>query len=220
VYTYQRSKTISVINTDNLYPNGAKLKELTKKKISTDEDNLIMWLDTNVTFHNSMVDRITSYRQGDESVPRAEPLPYKALVIEDINDRLNPVLKTLKHLGVHICSETSEIIDCINFKLMIANATHTCMVYSMAMSGLCGTSGCLENRFFFELIDGIFYQDILMAFEEEKRNDVLRTYKEWSERLKHPYFEMSTFFICQNATQKLRKKNCFYFQVKLNRNIF
>lgn len=38
-----------------------------------------------MVFHATMVDRITSQRQGTElDIPRAEPLPSKALVIEDL----------------------------------------------------------------------------------------------------------------------------------------
>jgi len=206
VFVCQRSNLISVISTDNFFPNGDKLKELTNKKLSPNDHEFTEWLDTNVTFHNSMVDRITSHRPGDEQVPRAEPLPSKALVIEDTKNRLHPAFMTLSRFGVQVCSQASAIIDYINFKLMIANATHTCMVYSMALCGLAGTSKCLENRLFLELIDGVFWQDILWAFEEEKRDGVLSTFREWSERLKHPHFEMSTFFVCQNATQKLRKR--------------
>ena len=46
------------------------------------------WLGSHVVFHNTMVDRITSQRDGDSEVPRAEPLPAKALVIEDLQQVL------------------------------------------------------------------------------------------------------------------------------------
>lgn len=43
------------------------------------------YLDEVVVCHNTMVDRITAQRPGsDGDVPRAEPLPAKALVIEDL----------------------------------------------------------------------------------------------------------------------------------------
>jgi hypothetical protein len=44
----------------------------------------LSWLEERVSFHTTMVDRITSQRAGDPDVPRAEPLPKKALVIEDL----------------------------------------------------------------------------------------------------------------------------------------
>jgi ABC-type glycerol-3-phosphate transport system permease component len=46
---------------------------------------LLKYLDEVVVCHNTMVDRITAQRPGsDGDVPRAEPLPAKALVIEDL----------------------------------------------------------------------------------------------------------------------------------------
>ena len=191
---------ISVINTDNVSLNGAKLKELVLEMTDNCSNDFYKWLEDNVTFHNSMVDRITSHRIDDELVPRAEPLPAKALVIEDLNNRLPAKIRTY---GVLITSEPNELEKLISLKLLISNATHSCMVYSMALCGFSGTSSCIKNRQFLNLIDGIFQQDILSSFKDTLKESALDTYEEWRTRLQHPFFEMNTFFVCQNATSKL-----------------
>ena len=185
--------------------NGYKLKELiTKRPVVTENADFAKWLDLSVTFHNTMVDRITSHRDGDEIVPRAEPLPSKALVIEDLDRRLPNGFRNLSNMGVHICYHEHELQELINAKLLIANATHTCIAYGMALSWFPGTSACINNKQFIKLIDGIFWQDIHPTFAEgPERKHAEKTYIEWRSRLQHPNFEMSTFFVCQNATQKL-----------------
>lgn len=84
--------------------NGSKLNELAKTVVSNlkfdDLESFLEWMNEYVTFHNTMVDRITSYRDNEPNVPRAEPLPSKALVIEDLNRRLPPVLRSLSSFGV------------------------------------------------------------------------------------------------------------------------
>jgi hypothetical protein len=75
----------------------------------------------------------------------------------------------------------------------------------MALAGFAGTSACVANRGFLDLIDGIFWRDIESTFPVEggRRANARDTFREWTTRLLHPHFEMSTFFITQNATQKL-----------------
>lgn len=197
-----------------MFPNGVKLFELVSEK-KRDQEDFMNWLNSHVTFHNSMVDRITSFRENDANVPRAEPLPDKALVIEDTQNRLPQGLKSLPGFGVRICSNHTEILNCISLKLLIANATHTSMVYSMALSGFSGTSSCITNPLFLKLVEGIFWQDIYPGFAEDQRADAVLTFNEWKGRLQHPYFEMSSFFVCQNATQKLCEKKFKYLPLTL-----
>lgn len=84
---------LSVINTDNVPGNGPKIEGIVTsgKMMETlgvgadEEKGFRAYLAARVVFHTTMVDRITSQRPGsDGDVPRAEPLPAKALVIEDL----------------------------------------------------------------------------------------------------------------------------------------
>lgn len=79
---------VSIINMDNVPFNGnvvAKCLELNRFTQNVkDRDAFIYWLKKFVTCHNTMVDRITAARKSNTFVPCAEPLPKKALVIEDL----------------------------------------------------------------------------------------------------------------------------------------
>ena len=84
---------LSVVNTDNVPGNGPKIEGIvTGSKMmaalgcgADEEAKFRAYVAGRVVFHSTMVDRITSQRAGSNGdVPRAEPLPAKALVIEDL----------------------------------------------------------------------------------------------------------------------------------------
>ena len=95
------------------------------------DDKFLNWFEKHISFHNTMVDRIVFHRPNDELVPRGEPLPKKALVIEDIQRALPENFKSSTETGVIVCHEPGELNNYISLKLLIANATFSCMVYSM-----------------------------------------------------------------------------------------
>eukprot|EP00434_Breviolum_minutum_P010179 symbB.v1.2.008985.t1/scaffold506.1/size199467/10 len=72
-----RGHTLCVLNTDNVPFNGDAIRsyvcscDFTQNiERSTEFET---WLKKHVCFHNAMVDRITSQREGCPDVPRAEP---------------------------------------------------------------------------------------------------------------------------------------------------
>ena len=84
---------LSLINTDNMPFNGDAIRQHVgacdfthvgpngRQRASA---GFSAWLEQSVVFHNSMVDRITSHREADADVPRAELLPCKARVVGDL----------------------------------------------------------------------------------------------------------------------------------------
>ena len=186
--------------------NGSKLEELIKQVAieSNANEEFLKWMCETVTFHNTMVDRITAHREGDSNVPKAEPLPSKALVIEDLNSRLPCEIRPSTSQGVHICKRAGELEKFVSLKLRIANGTHTSLVYAMALCGLAGTSSSfIDHPEFVQFMDGLFWRDIYPAFDDELKVDAEKTYSEWRKRSQHPHFELGTYFICQNALPKL-----------------
>merc|ERR1712238_9654 len=132
-----------------------------------------------------MVDRITSQRpttmtmteNGTDTdtdkqqlitVPRAEPIPNKALVIEDVTQQLPSTFSSNRVLqeqyGVVIRSQSQShsktatsaptststsnpptLTTDIALKLRIANGTHTALAHVMALSGLTRTDVLSEH---------------------------------------------------------------------------
>ncbi|RHY33953.1 hypothetical protein DYB32_001265 [Aphanomyces invadans] len=98
-----------------------------------------------------MVDRITASRPTNALVPYAEPLPAKALVVEDVMRKLPASWTTIP--GVHIRTQPNHLL-----KLGIANATHTAMVYALAVSKIPTTTAAPPAMFTY--LDELFRRDL------------------------------------------------------------
>ncbi|EQC37806.1 hypothetical protein SDRG_04830 [Saprolegnia diclina VS20] len=190
--------TLSVINTDNLPANGDTIQALVLGLCTLD---VAAYIGAHVTFHNSMVDRITAGRPSNSLVPYSEPLPPKALVLEDTTLSLDASWAALP--GVVVLRTPGELSAYHKLKLNIANATHTAMVYCLALSRVANTTSTTEALYTF--LDELFRRDIapaLVRHDQIPAALVQSVYDEWIHRLRHPYFGMDTFFVSQNAFTK------------------
>jgi len=217
----EHQQKICVINTDNVSKNGNVIQTFMVELAESDEA-MQTFLTESVVFHNTMVDRITSQRPGSDGfVPRAEPTPLKALVIEDLRKALPSCFAgdTLrKEHGVVIRTVAGKLDADIALKLRIANGIHTAAAHAMALSGLVTTdvlspktdtidlhSG--EVRLLMNYLDSFFEHQILNGVEattefEASRSDAQAVYEDWRRRLCHAHFGLSTFFITQNGAAK------------------
>jgi len=91
-----------------------EIAKLQNEKHSKDEngESFLQFLSENggVTFHNSMVDRITSQRPDSNGmIPRCEPTPNKAIVIEDLQNDLPSSLCSKKLKETYGVSTEKEL---------------------------------------------------------------------------------------------------------------
>lgn len=208
--------TISVVNTDNVPQNGKVLcKFMIQIAESENDQNMIQFLNEHVVFHDTMVDRITSQREGSMGmIPRAEPTPAKALVIEDLNQSL-PIELTGedigKQYGVVVRTEKGKLDADIALKLRIANGTHTAVAHVMALNALLLTDELSKDtesaKILMAYLDSFFQEQILKGVEctSSFSGDAMEAklvWEDWKKRLIHPYFGLSTFFITQNGAAK------------------
>jgi len=220
---------IHVINTDNVAKNGTVLRgymnELAARN-THDDSEMERFLVDSVVFHNTMVDRITSQRPGSRGlVPRAEPTPLKALVIEDLASQLPEAVRaeTLRsRFGVVVRSHEGKLDADIALKLRVANGTHTAIAHAMALSGLPMTDvlslsetktktetetnptarllvAYLDSFFDHQICRGV---EVTTEFAAEGPGEARAVYDDWRQRLRHAHFGLSTFFITQNGAAK------------------
>jgi len=236
---------LSVINTDNVPNNGDVIKSHVMKILITNsmrregiisldgernDGEFQKWIKDNVTFHNSMVDRITSSREGSGGmVPFCEPVPKKALVIEDVNNNLPEQLSStarskilLEKFGVVIRTNSKALHADINLKLRVANGTHTALAQTMALSSIVNTAALSPPTtiassseaayndsdtgiatLLMNYCDSFFYTQILPAAASAfGACETKAVYDDWRCRLTHPKFGLGTFFIAQNCAAK------------------
>jgi len=207
---FQKTK-ICVINTDNVSQNGTLMQEFMNELASGDEV-METFCSHFVVFHNTMVDRITSHRPESEMIPRAEPTPSKALVIEDLESILQPIFGSLrKSHGVVIRSSKGQLDADIALKLRVANGTHTAAAHTMALTGLVMTdvlsSDSEQSKLLLNYLDSLVANQIVPGVEatadfSATKAETQAVYDDWRRRLIHAHFGLSTFFITQNGAAK------------------
>lgn len=215
-YMIEIAKEKSHLFVDN---NGKddKTFESPSKKCRVEQQNMESiitfeeFLTQRVTFHNTMVDRITSERDGSNGmVPRAEPVPAKAIVIEDLNGDLPRSFTlddTQKQFGVVVRTKKGQLSGDIALKLRVANGTHTAAAHLMALRKILMTdklsSQSDEAALIMAYLDALFKNQILPAAEKlYGMEETKAVYEDWRGRLIHAHFGLSTFFITQNGAAK------------------
>lgn len=207
-------RKICVIDTDNVQSNGSVLR---KHMLTLAEDNLGMqnFIKEKMVFLNSMVDRITSERNGSDGlVPRTEPIPEKAIVIldteNDLPENFSQIQATGNCLGLIVRSKQVQIDTDIALKLRIANGTHTCIAHPMALLGLVNTESLAnyndkKAHILMAYLDALADHQILPSTRWKlttEENESRSVWLDWRKRLIHPHFGLSTFFITQNGPAK------------------
>ena len=202
---------VCVVNTDNVPGNGSVIRkhllEIAKNEDSA-TSSFAVFLSNRVTFHNTMVDRITSQR--DESsgmVPRCEPVPSKALVVEDLDADLPATFSSQElksKYGVVVRTQSGQLDGDIALKLRVANGTHTAVAHVMALSSLLMTDALAKDKsdekaaILMSYLDSYFVDQILVAASDQfGKQETELVYEDWRRRLCHPNFGLSTFFAWQ-----------------------
>jgi mannitol-1-phosphate/altronate dehydrogenase len=191
---HDRSVQICVINTDNV-PHNGRIIQSHMEILSVGDPETRCFLDNHVVFLNSMVDRITSHRPDDPMVPRAEPVPQKALVILDERAILP---QYLKGPGVVRRDTLDQFSSDIALKLRIANGTHTAIAQVMALCAMVQTDSLNDQLLSF--LDSFVKDQVIAAVDQKE--EAIAVWEDWRSRLTHKHFGLSTFFITQNAAAK------------------
>jgi hypothetical protein len=198
---------ICILDMDNV-PNNGSLLQAHMLQLASDCHEMKAFLQTNVAFLNTMVDRITSQREGSNGmVPRCEPVPAKALVILDPNSELPSGFASLDpKYGVVLRSTPQQLKADIALKLRVANGTHTAIAHTLALLKLLKTDALSTSKhasLLMSYLDAFFEDQILQGSTFADKETTRDVYDDWRNRLIHPHFGLSSFFITQNGPAKV-----------------
>jgi hypothetical protein len=216
------TQKICVINTDNVPYNGDTIRShmlaLCRELAHSDLESFLC---TRVSFLNSMVDRITSHVDQKPHIPRAEPMPRKALVILDEQQDLPEVfIKNQSSIPGLVIRKTRDFFEAdMALKLRIANGTHTALAHVLALKGILNTNDIVEKKdnhqdddavdpritVFNDYLDSLVDSQIspaAVARDIADPEEIELVWQDWRRRLRHKYFGLSTFFITQNGAAK------------------
>ena len=196
-----KSSKICVIDMDNVPNNGDKIQTYLKQLASSDEVRMQEFLTKQVVFMNTMVDRITSHRKGHPLIPRCEPTPAKALVVLDAGKNLPPSFS--QQPGIVVRATPQELQKDISLKLRIANGTHTAVAHSLALLKHLQTDVLSKHPLFMSYLDLLVQDQIIPAAKTiSTEKEAAAVWEDWRQRLVHPHFGLSSFFITQNGPAK------------------
>ncbi|KAJ0412626.1 hypothetical protein ATCC90586_006993 [Pythium insidiosum] len=192
---------LSVLNTDNVPSNGDLIRSLVlqaAEQLLRGESNGLFadYLDRNVRFHNTMVDRLTSHAPGNLLTPRGEPWPSKTIVIEDCDGFLDDVDIASVASHVHVRKQRTEFERDHQLKLRLSNATSSALAYVMALARVKTNNEARNLPMVLTFRDRLVRMDLLPALVGDgvPEADVERTYAEWASRSSHPCFGLDNLW--------------------------
>jgi hypothetical protein len=131
-------------------------------------------------------------------------LLLQGLVVEDLSSALPLWLLDVPHIIVR--RGEGELLRDAQLKLRCANATHTAVVYTMALSACTSVAAaCAAHPQLLLFLDRLYDADIssLPRALQLPEADVKAFYAEWRARVAAPSVDMSPFWVAQNAVAKV-----------------
>ncbi|WP_298782329.1 mannitol dehydrogenase family protein [uncultured Polaribacter sp.] len=203
-------KGVSIQSCDNIQGNGHIAKKMITSYIKAAEPNLLSWVEENVSFPNSMVDRITPVTEQKDidlllqtsGIDDAWPVvcePFKQWVIEDDFVAGRPTWETVGAQFVKNVEPYEEM------KLMLLNAGHSVLGILGALMGYTTIDEAIGNTnisTFLRIYMGNVVTPILGNLEEVN----LKNYKHsLVQRFGNKYMKDQIDRICSQSSAKIPK---------------
>jgi mannitol 2-dehydrogenase len=156
---------VTILSCDNLQHNGHTAKKSFITFIKAQDSELAEWVTLNVTFPNSMVDRITpaTTEQDKERLNRNSGVHDQAPVYcEDfiqwvIEDKFIAGRPSFERVGIEF---TDDVTSFENMKLSLLNASHTLLSYPSFLKGYRAVDEAMQDPDMVALIRNFMNVDI------------------------------------------------------------
>lgn len=131
---------VTILSCDNLQHNGNTTRKAFTSFIQAQDAELAAWVEENVSFPNSMVDRITPATRPDDiarlnaknGTSDEAPVYCEDFIQWVIEDRFKSGRPAWEKVGVEF---TNDVTAYENMKLSLLNASHTLLSYPSFLSG-------------------------------------------------------------------------------------
>jgi mannitol 2-dehydrogenase len=200
----------SVMSCDNILHNGTTARAATLGVAASIEPGLEEWVGRNVSFPNTMVDRITpattpadreflvhEYGLADLWPVVAEP--FIQWVIEDSFAAGRPPWEDAGALL------TADVEPYEVLKLRLLNAGHSCLAYLAALAGHVHVHEVMADRPFAAVLQRFLDEEASPTLPPVPGIDVARYKAQLAERFANPAVGDQVARLCQDGTSKLSK---------------
>ncbi len=204
------SGRLTVMSCDNIVANGRMARTATLGAAAAISPGLAEWVDANVRFPNSMVDRITpsttpsdiEWLEREHGVIDGWPVvaePFRQWVIEDDfgGDRL-----PLESIDVIV---TDDIEPYELTKLRLLNAGHSCLAYLAALDGYVRVDEAMADPVLRAFVTALLHEEVEPTLPRAAGIDVDDYIDTLIERFSNPAVGDQIARLCQDGTAKFPK---------------
>ncbi|MCS3870599.1 mannitol 2-dehydrogenase [Chryseobacterium ginsenosidimutans] len=200
--------SITILSCDNLQHNGNTAKRAFTTFIETQDKDLAEWVKTNVTFPNSMVDRITPATSPEDVVRlnKKSGIDDKAPVYcEDftqwvIEDNFIAGRPAWEKVGVEF---TQDVTAFENMKLSLLNASHMLLSYPSFLKGYRKVDEAMEDKSIVKFIRDFMDIDITPYVPAPENTDLEKYKQTLIERFSNKSVSDQVSRLCFDGISKL-----------------
>jgi tagaturonate reductase len=218
-FKYLPGEKLVVIPTELISDNGEKLHSIIVDLATYNAagDDFLEWLDKNVTFCNSLVDRIVTKDPGEELLADIQKqLGYEDQLLTMCEDYLlwaiegnDEVKKTLSFADAENGAFVKADIDIFKFlKLHILNGTHTLSAPLAYLAGFDIVKQGMDDKVFSSYVESLMLTDIAKAIPYEiTKSEIEKFAFKVLDRFRNPFLRHKWINITLQNTMKMRNRN-------------
>ena len=201
---------LTVMSCDNIMTNGDVARAATLGEADRSSAELAEWIEENISFPNSMVDRITpvttpgdkQWLEQTHGIIDRWPVvaePFRQWVIEDefAGDRL-----PLEELDV---ITTTDIAPYELTKLRLLNAGHSCLAYLASLSGHCLVHEAMADADLRRFVDRFLHLEAKPTLPDAAGIDLDQYIASLLHRFANPGISDQVARLCLDGTSKIPK---------------
>ncbi len=201
---------VTVLSCDNIMSNGDAARTATLGAAAEVSDDLVAWIHANVSFPNSMVDRITPATEDSDrawlvdhhGVEDGWPVvtePFRQWVIED---RFAGARLPLEKLDVIV---TDDVAPYEHMKLRLLNAGHSCLAYLAALDGIESVDAAMADPHLRRFVQAFLEREALPVLPSVVGIDLDEYIASLVERFSNPNIGDQISRLCLDGSAKFPK---------------
>lgn len=200
----------TVLSCDNIQHNGDMAQKMLHSFAQAQDAELAQWIEKEVCFPNSMVDRITpvttqadiDYLESTYQIKDEWPVTCEPFIQWVVEDKFSNGRPEFEKVGVQFVRDVKPYEK---MKLRLLNAGHSVLGILGAIHGYPTINACIEDKIFRTFLRAFMDQEATPTLDELPGID-LDAYKDsLQERFANPNIKDSVARICSESSAKLPK---------------
>ncbi|MEX0348923.1 MAG: mannitol dehydrogenase family protein [Paracoccaceae bacterium] len=208
----------TILSCDNLPGNGSLLRGILLDLAAEVDTDIRDWIAANVTFPNTMVDRIVPATTADDIAahPSHDPglvlhEPFRQWVIEDAFAGPRPALE---NVGVQLVQDVAPFEE---MKLRMLNGTHSAIAYLGYLAGHETVAEAMTDTAFPRFLRHLWRNEIIPTLSQPEGADLAEYAEALLTRFANPGLKHRTWQIAMDGSQKLPQRILGTLQDQLDR---